>query len=99
MAGVKIANRELVAEGKLGATSAICWVSPRRLWHRPSSPRHPSGDHSRSDRSRRSRQRDELRGLKENVIVGHLNPGWYRLRVPPDRMRRRAGGELPLHRR
>ncbi len=41
-------------------------------------------------------KRDELRSLKENVIVGRLIPGRYRLCVSPgDRMRRRAAGELP----
>ncbi len=41
---VKIANRELEANGKVGQlTPAICWVSPKRLWQpSPSSPRHRS---------------------------------------------------------
>ncbi len=41
-------------------------------------------------------KRDELRGLKENVIVGRLIPAGTGYAYPPeDRMRRRAAGELP----
>lgn len=93
---VKIANRELEANGKVGATySAICWVSPKRLWQpSPSSPRHRSETTRVLTEAAVAGKRDELRGLKENVIVGRLIP-----QVPVtyhrDRMRRRAAGEAP----
>ena len=38
-------------------------------------------------------KRDELRGLKENVIVGRLIPAGTRYAYHQDRMRRRAAGE------
>lgn len=44
-------------------------------------------------------KRDELRGLKENVIVGRLIPAGTGYAYHQDRMRRRAAGEAPLHRR
>ena len=40
-------------------------------------------------------KRDELRGLKENVIVGRLIPAGTGYAYHQDRMRRRAAGELP----
>ncbi len=38
---------------------------------------------------------DELRGLKENVIVGRLIPAGTGYAYHQDRMRRRAAGEAP----
>ena len=40
-------------------------------------------------------KRDELRGLKENVIVGRLIPAGTGYAYHRDRMRRRAAGEAP----
>ncbi|MGS5156146.1 hypothetical protein, partial [Escherichia coli] len=40
-------------------------------------------------------KRDELRGLKENVIVGRLIPAGTGYAYHQDRMRRRAAGEAP----
>ena len=41
-------------------------------------------------------KRDELRGLKENVIVGRLIPAGTGYAYHQDRMRRRAAGEAPV---
>ena len=41
-------------------------------------------------------KRDELRGLKENVIVGRLIPAGTGYAYHQDRMRRRAQGEAPV---
>ena len=38
-------------------------------------------------------KRDELRGLKENVIVGRLIPGRHRLRLPRGASRKRREDE------
>ena len=40
-------------------------------------------------------KRDELRGLKENVIVGRLIPAGTGYAYHQDRIRRRAAGETP----
>lgn len=40
-------------------------------------------------------KRDELRGLKENVIVGRLIPAGTGYAYHRDRMRRRAAGDAP----
>ncbi|MDA2046452.1 hypothetical protein PDN33_28365, partial [Bacillus cereus] len=40
-------------------------------------------------------KRDDLRGLKENVIVGRLIPAGTGYAYHQGRMRRRAAGELP----
>lgn len=55
---------------------AICWVSPKRLWQpSPSSLLHRSGETTRVlTEAAVAGKRDELRGLKENVIVGRLIP-------------------------
>ncbi len=76
-----LASRSQTANWKRTAkwvqlTPAICWVSPKRLWQpSPSSPRHRSEETTRVlTEAAVAGKRDELRGLKENVIVGRLIP-------------------------
>lgn len=96
-----LASRSQTANWKRTAkwvqlTPAICWVSPKRLWQpSPSSPRRRSGDHSRADRSSRCGQTRRTARPERERYRGSSDPGRYRLRVPPDRMRRRAAGEAP----
>ena len=77
-ARVKVANRLLEQEGKksLQPSNVICWVSPKRLWQQsPLSLRHRSVETTRVlTEAAVAGKRDELRGLKENVIVGRLIP-------------------------
>ena len=95
------ASRSLTANWKRTAKSvrpsrAICWVSPKRLWQpSPSSLQHRSETTRVLTEAAVAGKRDELRGLKENVIVGRLIPAGTGYAYHQDRMRRRAAGELP----
>ena len=76
---------------------AICWVSPRLPWRpSPSSPLHRSETTRVLTEAAVAGKRDELRGLKENVIVGRLIPAGTGYAYHQDRMRRRAQGEAPV---
>ncbi|WP_407225724.1 hypothetical protein [Escherichia coli] len=50
---------------------------------------------SRADRSSRCGQTRRTARPERERYRGSSDPGRYRLRVPPDRMRRRAAGEAP----
>lgn len=96
-----LASRSQTANWKRTAkwvqlTPAICWVLPKRLWQpSPSSPRHRSRTTRVLTEAAVAGKRDELRGLKENVIVGRLIPAGTGYAYHRDRMRRRAAGEAP----
>ena len=87
---VKIANRELEANGKVGAT-----FSRDLLGITKASLATESFISAASFQETTRVLTDELRGLKENVIVGRLIPAGTGYAYHQDRMRRRAAGELP----
>ncbi len=76
---------------------AICWVSPKRLATESFiSAASFQVDHAwLLTEAAVAGKRDELRGLKENVIVGRLIPAGTGYAYHQDRMRRRAAGGLP----
>ncbi len=84
---VKIANRELEANGKVGATYSrdLAGYHQSCLWQpSPSSPRHRSRETtSRADRSSRCGQTRRTARPERERYRGSSDPGRYRLRVPP----------------
>ena len=87
---VKIANRELEANGKVAAT-----YSRDLLGITKASLATESFISAASFQETTRVLTDELRGLKENVIVGRLIPAGTGYAYHQDRMRRRAAGEQP----
>lgn len=94
---VKIANRELEANGKVGATFSrdLLGITKASLATESFISAASFGDHSRADRSSRCGQTRRTARSERERHRGSSDPGRYRLCVSPDRMRRRAAGELP----
>ncbi|VTP62314.1 DNA-directed RNA polymerase subunit beta' [Leclercia adecarboxylata] len=83
---VKIANRDLEANGKLSATFArdLLGITKASLATESFISAASFQETTRVlTEAAVAGKRDELRGLKENVIVGSSDPGRYRLCVPP----------------
>ncbi|MDU7295072.1 MAG: DNA-directed RNA polymerase subunit beta' [Klebsiella pneumoniae] len=95
---VKIANRELEANGKVGATFSrdLLGITKASLATESFISAASFQETTRVlTEAAVAGKRDELRGLKENVIVGRLIPAGTGYAYHQDRMRRRAAGELP----
>ena len=95
---VKIANRELEANGKVGATYSrdLLGITKASLATESFISAASFQETTRVlTEAAVAGKRDELRGLKENVIVGRLIPAGTGYAYHQDRMRRRAAGELP----
>ncbi|MDU7046823.1 MAG: DNA-directed RNA polymerase subunit beta', partial [Enterobacter roggenkampii] len=95
---VKIANRELEANGKIGATFSrdLLGITKASLATESFISAASFQETTRVlTEAAVAGKRDELRGLKENVIVGRLIPAGTGYAYHQDRMRRRAAGELP----
>ena len=95
---VKIANRELEANGKVGATYSrdLLGITKASLATESFISAASFQETTRVlTEAAVAGKRDELRGLKENVIVGRLIPAGTGYAYHQDRMRRRAAGEAP----
>jgi DNA-directed RNA polymerase subunit beta' len=95
---VKIANRDLEANGKIGATFSrdLLGITKASLATESFISAASFQETTRVlTEAAVAGKRDELRGLKENVIVGRLIPAGTGYAYHQDRMRRRAAGELP----
>ncbi|MCQ3594544.1 DNA-directed RNA polymerase subunit beta', partial [Salmonella enterica subsp. enterica serovar Indiana] len=95
---VKIANRELEANGKVGATFSrdLLGITKASLATESFISAASFQETTRVlTEAAVAGKRDELRGLKENVIVGRLIPAGTGYAYHQDRMRRRAAGEQP----
>jgi len=95
---VKIANRDLEANGKVGATFSrdLLGITKASLATESFISAASFQETTRVlTEAAVAGKRDELRGLKENVIVGRLIPAGTGYAYHQDRMRRRAAGELP----
>lgn len=95
---VKIANRELEANGKMGATYSrdLLGITKASLATESFISAASFQETTRVlTEAAVAGKRDELRGLKENVIVGRLIPAGTGYAYHQDRMRRRAAGEAP----
>jgi DNA-directed RNA polymerase subunit beta' len=95
---VKIANRDLEANGKVAATYArdLLGITKASLATESFISAASFQETTRVlTEAAVAGKRDELRGLKENVIVGRLIPAGTGYAYHQDRMRRRAAGELP----
>ena len=95
---VKIANRELEANGKVAATYSrdLLGITKASLATESFISAASFQETTRVlTEAAVAGKRDELRGLKENVIVGRLIPAGTGYAYHQDRMRRRAAGEQP----
>ncbi|SUB73900.1 DNA-directed RNA polymerase subunit beta' [Pluralibacter gergoviae] len=93
---IKIANRELEADGKIGATFArdLLGITKASLATESFISAASFQETTRVlTEAAVAGKRDELRGLKENVIVGRLIPAGTGYAYHQDRIRRRAAGE------
>ncbi len=96
---VKIANRQLEAEGKIPATFSrdLLGITKASLATESFISAASFQETTRVlTEAAVAGKRDELRGLKENVIVGRLIPAGTGYAYHQDRMRRRAQGEAPV---
>ena len=96
---VKIANRQLEAEGKIAATFSrdLLGITKASLATESFISAASFQETTRVlTEAAVAGKRDELRGLKENVIVGRLIPAGTGYAYHQDRMRRRAQGEAPV---
>ncbi|HBQ81025.1 MAG TPA: DNA-directed RNA polymerase subunit beta', partial [Erwinia persicina] len=96
---VKIANRELEANGKISATFArdLLGITKASLATESFISAASFQETTRVlTEAAVAGKRDELRGLKENVIVGRLIPAGTGYAYHQDRMRRKAAGEAPV---
>lgn len=99
MSRVKIANRQLEAEGKIPATFSrdLLGITKASLATESFISAASFEETTRVlTEAAVAGKRDELRGLKENVIVGRLIPAGTGYAYHQDRMRRRAQGEAPV---
>ncbi|MDU3935302.1 MAG: DNA-directed RNA polymerase subunit beta' [Serratia liquefaciens] len=96
---VKIANRQLAAEGKIEATFSrdLLGITKASLATESFISAASFQETTRVlTEAAVAGKRDELRGLKENVIVGRLIPAGTGYAYHQDRMRRKAQGEVPV---
>ena len=96
---VKIANRELEANGKIGATFSrdLLGITKASLATESFISAASFQETTRVlTEAAVAGKRDELRGLKENVIVGRLIPAGTGYAYHQDRIRRRAAGEVSV---
>nr|EHP5273272.1 DNA-directed RNA polymerase subunit beta' [Escherichia coli] len=96
---VKIANRELEANGKIAATYSrdLLGITKASLATESFISAASFQETTRVlTEAAVAGKRDELRGLKENVIVGRLIPAGTGYAYHQDRARRKAQGEAPV---
>lgn len=96
---IKIANRELEENGKEGATFTrdLLGITKASLATESFISAASFQETTRVlTEAAVAGKRDELRGLKENVIVGRLIPAGTGYAYHQDRIRRRAAGEQPV---
>jgi DNA-directed RNA polymerase subunit beta' len=99
MSRVKIANRQLEAEGKITATYTrdLLGITKASLATESFISAASFQETTRVlTEAAVAGKRDELRGLKENVIVGRLIPAGTGYAYHQDRARRKAQGEVPV---
>ena len=99
MSRVKIANRKLEAEGKITATFSrdLLGITKASLATESFISAASFQETTRVlTEAAVAGKRDELRGLKENVIVGRLIPAGTGYAYHQDRARRKAQGEVPV---
>jgi DNA-directed RNA polymerase subunit beta' len=99
MSRVKIANRQLEAEGKITATFTrdLLGITKASLATESFISAASFQETTRVlTEAAVAGKRDELRGLKENVIVGRLIPAGTGYAYHQDRARRKAQGEVPV---
>lgn len=94
---VKIANRELEANGKVGATYSrdLLGITKASLATESFISAASFQDHSRADRSSRCGQTRRTARPERERYRGSSDPGRYGYAYHQDRMRRRAAGEAP----
>jgi DNA-directed RNA polymerase subunit beta' len=96
---IKIANREIDANGKINVTFArdLLGITKASLATESFISAASFQETTRVlTEAAVAGKRDELRGLKENVIVGRLIPAGTGYAYHQDRARRRAAGEAPV---
>ncbi|MGB8926543.1 MAG: DNA-directed RNA polymerase subunit beta', partial [Pantoea agglomerans] len=96
---IKISNRDLEANGKVGATFMrdLLGITKASLATESFISAASFQETTRVlTEAAVAGKRDELRGLKENVIVGRLIPAGTGYAYHQDRMRRKAAGEVPV---
>jgi len=96
---IKISNRDLETAGKIGATYArdLLGITKASLATESFISAASFQETTRVlTEAAVAGKRDELRGLKENVIVGRLIPAGTGYAYHQDRMRRRQAGEAPV---
>src|SRR5471030_2291803 len=99
MSRVKIANRKLEAEGKITATFSrdLLGITKASLATESFISAASFQETTRVlTEAAVAGKRDELRGLKENVIVGRLIPAGTGYSYHQERARRKAQGEVPV---
>jgi DNA-directed RNA polymerase subunit beta' len=98
MSRIKIANRQLETDGKITATYSrdLLGITKASLATESFISAASFQETTRVlTEAAVAGKRDELRGLKENVIVGRLIPAGTGYAYHQDRMRRRQAGEVP----